>query len=155
MKSRSHLLRRDALKLFAGAAALPLAAAPPGGGPTKFQLACMTLPYANFPLERALKGIASAGYKYVAWGTTHQNSPGRKDPVIAADAPASEAKRLAEHCRSMGLQPVMMFSEIYVAAPESVRVHTRRIEQAAAAGMPFVLRSAPSSQGRTRSGSAI
>jgi sugar phosphate isomerase/epimerase len=139
MKSRSHLLRRDALKLFAGAAALPLAAAPPGGGPTQFQLACMTLPYANFPLERALKGIASAGYKYVAWGTTHQNSPGRKDPVIAADAPASEAKRLSEHCRSMGLQPVMMFSEIYVAAPESVRVHTRRIEQAAAAGMAFVL----------------
>ena len=33
----------------------------------------------------------------------------------------------------------MMFSEIYVAAPESVKVHTRRIEQAAAAGMPFVL----------------
>jgi len=99
----------------------------------------MTLPYAKFPLERALQGIASAGYRYVAWGTTHQNLPGRKESVIAADAPATEAKRLAEHCRSMGLEPVMMFSEIYVAAPESVRVHTRRIEQAAAAGMPFVL----------------
>jgi sugar phosphate isomerase/epimerase len=134
--ARSHLLRRDALKFLAGAALAPVATA---GMPTKFQLACMTLPYANFPLERALKGIASAGYKYVAWGTTHQNSPGRKDPVIAADAPASEGKRLAEHCRSMGLQPVMMFSEIYVAAPESIRVHTRRVEQAAAAGMPFVL----------------
>jgi sugar phosphate isomerase/epimerase len=123
--ARSHLLRRDALKFLAGAALAPVATA---GMPTKFQLACMTLPYANFPLERALKAIASAGYKYVAWGTTHQNSPGRKDPVIAADAPASEGKRLAEHCRSMGLQPVMMFSEIYVAAPESIRVHTRRIE---------------------------
>ncbi len=132
--------RRDALKMFAAAVAAPVLAQPSRAGtPTKFQLACMTLPYANFPLERALTGIAAAGYRYVAWGTAHQNSPGRKESVIAADAPAAEAKRLAEHCRSMGLEPVMMFSEIYVAAPESVRVHTRRIEQAAAAGMPFVL----------------
>jgi sugar phosphate isomerase/epimerase len=136
----SRLLRRDTLKMFAGVVAARLQgqlSSP--AAPTKFQLACMTLPYANFPLERALQGIASAGYRYVAWGTTHQNSPGRKESVIAADAPAAEAKRLAEHCRSMGLEPVMMFSEIYVAAPQSVRVHTRRIEQAAAAGMPFVL----------------
>ena len=135
-----RLLRRDALKMFAGAVAAPsLAQSSSTAALTKFQLACMTLPYANFPLERALQGIASAGYRYVAWGTTHQNSPGRKESVIAADAPAAEAKRLAEHCRSMGLEPVMMFSEIYVAAPESVRVHTKRIEQAAAAGVPFVL----------------
>ena len=106
-----RLLRRDTLKMFAGAVAAPsLAQSSSIAAPTKFQLACMTLPYANFPLERALQGIASAGYRYVAWGTTHQNSPGRKESVIAADAPAAEAKRLAEHCRSMGLEPVMMFS---------------------------------------------
>src|ERR1041385_5669906 len=135
-----HFLRRDVLKTFVGAAAAPLLAQSSGAGtPAKFQLACMTLPYANFPLERALVGIASAGYRHVAWGTTHQNSPGRKESVVAADAPPTEAKRLAEHCRSLGLEPVMMFSEIYVAAPESVRVHARRIEQAAAAGIPFVL----------------
>jgi sugar phosphate isomerase/epimerase len=126
--------------MLAGAVAAPsLAQSSSTAAPTQFQLACMTLPYANFPLERALEGIASAGYRYVAWGTTHQNSPGRKESVIAADAPAVEARRLAEHCRSMGLEPVMMFTEIYVAAPESVRVHTRRIEQAAAARLPFVL----------------
>ena len=139
MKIATHLRRRDALKLFAATAAAPFALPAASGAPTKFQLGCMTLPYANFPLERALTGIASAGYKYVAWGTTHENSPGRKDPVIAADAPATEAKRLGEHCRSLGLQPIMMFSQIYVAAPDSVRVHSRRIEQAAAGGIPFVL----------------
>jgi len=133
-------LRRDLLKIAAGTAASSLIAqAPKSGATTKFQLACMTLPYANFPLDRALKGIASAGYKYVAWGTTHQNSPGRKDPVLAADAPPSAAKTLGQHCRGMGLEPVMMFSQIYVAAPDSVAVHTQRIQQAAAAGMPFVL----------------
>ena len=94
----------------------------------------MTLPYAQFPLERALRGIAAAGYKFVAWGTAHE-----KVPVMAKDAAPAEARRLSERCRGMGLQPVMMFSEVYVGAPESVAVHTRRIEQAAAAGIPFVL----------------
>lgn len=130
--------RREVLRLAAGAAAVPLFAQS-AGQPTKFQLACMTLPYAGFPLQRALEGIKAAGYRYVAWGTTHQNTPGRKDPIISGTAPASEAKALGDKCRSMGLQPVMMFSQIYVADPDSVKVHTRRIEQAAAAGIPFVL----------------
>jgi sugar phosphate isomerase/epimerase len=102
-------------------------------------MACMTLPWAQFPLDRALTGIASAGYKYVAWGTTHQNAPGRREPVIGADASPADAKRLADRCRGMGLEPVMMFAEIYVDAADSVRVHTRRIEQAAAAGIGYVL----------------
>ena len=127
--------RRDALRVLA-ATPFSLAAA---AGPTRFQLACMTLPYAAFPLERALTGIRNAGYEYVAWGTTHQNTQGRRDPVIAKDAPPGEAKKLADRCRSLGLQPVMMFSEIYVAHADSVKVHTRRIEQAAAAGIPIVL----------------
>jgi sugar phosphate isomerase/epimerase len=124
------MTRRDALATLAASAA----AAPP-----KVQLACMTLPYAAFPLERALGGIKNAGYDYVAWGTTHQNSPGKRDPVMAPDAPVADAKRLGDRCRSMGLQPVMMFSQIYVAHPDSVKVHTRRIEQAAAAEIPIVL----------------
>ena len=33
----------------------------------------------------------------------------------------------------------MMFAIVYVEAPDSVAVHTRRIEQAAAAGIPFVI----------------
>jgi len=130
------MTRRDALKTFAAAPAALSAAA---GAPTNFQLGCMTLPYAAFPLERALEGIRKAGYEYVAWGTTHQNAPGRREPVMAKDAPPAEAKKLADRCRSLGLQPVMMFADIYVAHPDSVKVHTRRIEQAAAAGIKIVL----------------
>lgn len=130
------MTRRDALKTFAAAPAALSAAA---GAPTNFQLGCMTLPYAAFPLERALEGIRKAGYEYVAWGTTHQNAPGRREPVMAKDAPPAEAKKLADRCRSLGLQPVMMFSDIYVAHPDSVKVHARRIEQAAAAGIKIVL----------------
>ena len=55
--------------------------------PTEFQIACMTLPYAQFPFERALTGIRAAGYNYVAWGHTHQESGGQKVPVLPPDAP--------------------------------------------------------------------
>src|SRR5437764_11752813 len=55
------------------------------GKPTAFQVACMTLPYAQFPLERALTGIKAAGYRHVAWGTTHAEAGGKKVPVVAGD----------------------------------------------------------------------
>ncbi len=99
----------------------------------------MTLPYSAFPLDRALKGIAAAGYRFVGWGTNHRNSAGQRTPLLAADAPPVEVRRLAEQTRGLGLEPVMMFSGVYVEAPESVQAHTRRIEQAAAAGIPFVV----------------
>src|SRR5262245_55033011 len=67
--------------------------------PTTFQIACMTLPYSRFPLERALKGLQAAGYRYVAWGTTHQEAGGKRVPVLAGDAPVGQAKELGKRCR--------------------------------------------------------
>src|SRR5438067_180264 len=69
---------------------------------TNFQIACMTLPYSRFTLARALEGIKGAGYKFVAWGTTH-NENGKSVPVIARDATPEQAKDLAKRCRDMGL----------------------------------------------------
>src|SRR5690349_12622662 len=80
--------------------------------PTKFQIACMTLPYSRFSLARALKGIEGAGYEFVAWGTTHKED-GKDVPVLAKDAAPAKAKELARRCRDMGLEPVLMFSGIY------------------------------------------
>jgi sugar phosphate isomerase/epimerase len=105
---------------------------------TEFQLACMTLPYSQFPLARALSGIKEAGFKYVAWGTTHQETGGRA-PVMAEDAPADKAKELAKKCRDLGLEPVLMFSGIYPEAPKAIDVLTNRIKQASAAGIGQVL----------------
>jgi sugar phosphate isomerase/epimerase len=101
---------------------------------TRFQVACMTLPYARFPLERALSGIQSAGYRYVAWGTNH-TSGGERVPVLAADAPAARAQELARRCRDLGLEPVLMFGP----SPEAVDTLKQRIRQAAAAGVAQVL----------------
>ncbi len=114
-------------------------AAAPRGKPTEFQIACMTLPYSQFPLARALEGIKAAGYRYVAWGTTHREEGRRDTPVLAADAPLEAAKDLAKRCRDMGLEPLMMFSTIYPEHDDAERVLTQRLRQAAAAKIPQVL----------------
>jgi sugar phosphate isomerase/epimerase len=106
--------------------------------PTRFQVACMTLPYAAFPLQRALTGIRDAGYRYVAWGTTHEEN-GKRTPVLAADAPAERAKELAARCRDLGLEPVLMFSGVYPEAKNGLQVLRQRVLQAAAGRVPQVL----------------
>jgi sugar phosphate isomerase/epimerase len=115
------------------------ALADPERKPTRFQIACMTLPYALFPLERALQGIKAAGYRYVAWGTTHREADGKQVPVLAADASPEKARQLSRHCRDLGLKPLLMFSGVYPEANNGLDVLQNRIRQAAAAGVPQVL----------------
>ena len=75
----------------------------------------MTLPYAIFPLERALTGIQRAGYRFVAWGTSHKGAGGKSVPVLTEDALPEKAKELGRRCRDLGLEPAMMFGP----APEN------------------------------------
>jgi sugar phosphate isomerase/epimerase len=110
------------------------------GQPTEFQIACMTLPYSAFPLQRALDGIKLAGYHFVAWGTSHQETPGGEPiPVMPTDAPPHQASELAKQCRDQGLEPLMMFSTVYPEAPDGLKVLTQRIHQASAARIGQVL----------------
>jgi sugar phosphate isomerase/epimerase len=99
----------------------------------------MTLPYSRFPLQRALEGIKAAGYRYVAWGTTHNEGDGKSTPVMARDAAPEKAKELGRRCRDLGLEPVMMFSGVYPENKDGFEVHKQRIIQAGAAGIPQVL----------------
>ncbi len=130
---------------FIGATATTLAAAQSpvhaeDAKPTEFQLACMTLPYSQFPLARALKGIKAAGYRHVAWGTSHRETPGGKRiPVMAPNAPTARAKELGNRCRDLGLSPLMMFSTIYPEHKDGLKVLAHRLKQAAAARIPQVL----------------
>jgi len=107
-------------------------------GSTEFQVGCMTLPYAGFSWARALRGIRSAGYRYVAWGTTHMNG-GQREPVIALEAPPERARKLAAQCKGEGLTPLMMFSTVMLEAEAAIEGHKLRIAQASAAGIPFLL----------------
>ncbi len=106
---------------------------------TVFQHACMTLPYSQFPLKRALSGIQSAGFRHIAWGVTHREANGEQVPVMAEDATEDTARQLGSKCRDLGLEPVMMFSTIYPEHPKALPVLTQRIKQAAAAGIGQVL----------------
>jgi len=106
--------------------------------PTQFVIACMTLPYSAFPLQRALTGLKGAGYRYVAWGTSHREEDGMK-AVMPADAAPEKARDLGKRCRDLGLEPVMMFSNIYPEAKNALDVFKARIKQASAAGMGQVL----------------
>lgn len=150
MKNEPRLVtRRSMLHLASGGVASAVLA---GGLPTitatepnqrnrtEFQIACMTLPYSPFPLQRALTGIKSAGYDFVAWGTSHQEAAGEKPiPVLPADAAPQQAKVLANRCRDLGLEPLMMFSTIYPEADNALEVLTHRLQQAGAAGVSQVL----------------
>ena len=133
------MTRRDFLGVSAAAATDSFAAAQQKPAPTKFQVACMTLPYSRFPLDRALRGIKAAGYEFVAWGTSHKEENGKDVPVLARDATPQQAKELAKRCRDIGLETVMMFSGIYPEAKDGLEVLTARIKQAGAAGVPQVL----------------
>ncbi len=107
---------------------------------TDFQVACMTLPYSQFPLARAISGISAAGYRFIAWGTSHRETSGsQRTPVMPTDAPPEQARRLALRCRDSGLEPLMMFSTVYPEAPDGLTVLTQRIKQAGAARIPQVL----------------
>lgn len=129
---------RSAAAGMAGLAGFPLLGSAAEGRETRFQVACMTLPYSRFPLARALSGIRSAGFDYVAWGTTHREGA-ESVPVLAADAPVERSKELGRRCRDLGLEPLMMFSGVYPEAAEAPAVLLARIRQAAAAGIPQVL----------------
>lgn len=116
-------------------------------GATQFFHACMTLPYRNYPLQRALKGIKSAGFNHVAWGTQHRDENGDNHPVMPETAAPEKAAELGRRCRDMGLEPVQMFSTIYPGQDDAVKLLTNRIKQASAAELDYVLVFGPTDGG--------
>jgi sugar phosphate isomerase/epimerase len=99
----------------------------------------MTLAYGEFAWERALEGVARAGFRHVAWGVSHRGEDGVKRAVLDAGASLAVAAGLARQCRALGLSPEMLFSTVNLEAADAVALHQRRIAQAAAAGVPFLL----------------
>jgi len=63
-------------------------------------LACMTWPYRDHPWERALEGIAAAGFRHVSLGLPHQGT----QPIN--DAAPGEAARVRAVLDGFGLTPV-------------------------------------------------
>ncbi len=138
------IARRTFLQTSIAAAALPkmaqAQAPPPPPRATEFKVACMTLPYSQFPFLRALAGLRHAGYRYVALGTSHLETAGQKPaPILSTTASADDARDVAKKCRDLGLEPLMMFATVYPDGMNGLEVHRQRILQAAAAGIPQLL----------------
>ncbi len=127
-------------QFLAAGAALPFAAVgrADDAKPTRFVLACMTLPWAAYPFVRGLEGVKAAGFKHIAWGDFHLDN-GKRVPVLATDAAPDAAKELAKRCRGAGLEPVTMFSTVYPEHSSAPVVLRQRLKQAAAAGVGQVL----------------
>src|SRR3954470_18502956 len=71
--------------------------------PTRFQIACMTLPYSQYPLSRALSGIKAAGFEYMALYLSHKEAGESKAiPILPAEAPPAKAKEIGQRCREAG-----------------------------------------------------
>ena len=66
-------------------------------------LVCFTLPYAQFPLERGIEGVARAGYKFVGIGWPHQG----EDP-LGLDPNAPRIQQCRNLCQDSGLTLVVL-----------------------------------------------
>src|SRR5436305_13922282 len=65
--------------------------------PTRFQVACMTLPYSQYPLSRALSGIKAAGFQYVALYLSHKEAGESKAvSLLPPDSSPAQAKEIGQ-----------------------------------------------------------
>lgn len=102
-----------------------------------FHLGAMTLPYLRWPLDRALEGIARAGFRHVGL------RPGHADGPLLPDRPAADDYRaLRRRIDRHGLTPQLMFATRGPGDPaEGLR---RDVDTIAALGVPFLLAVPPS-----------
>ncbi|MDF2648843.1 MAG: Xylose isomerase-like barrel [Paenibacillus sp.] len=97
------------------------------------KLAVMTWVYNKVPFERALEGIAKAGYKYVSFGLPHEGMPSFDD------SQPGEAARVLELLAQYGLKPVTLVSTDALSPKQSIERSIQRLDFAKELGVEEVL----------------
>jgi len=98
----------------------------------RFQLGAMTIPYARYPFDRALEGIARAGLRQV--GISHASADG---PILPDVPTLSDVRAVRRRIESHGLTPALMFARRPSGDPaESLR---RDVDVVAELEIPFLL----------------
>jgi len=98
----------------------------------RFRLGAMTIPYARWPLDRALEGIARAGFRHV--GLSHR---GGDDPLLPDNPTAADFRAVRQRVERHGLIAELMFARTPKGDPaESLR---RDVDAVAELGIPFLL----------------
>ena len=103
---------------------------------TRLPLGVHTLPYRKESLERALQGIAEAGYRVVGLYTDHAGSP-----IIPLDPTAEQTSALLRLMTGFGLTPVTMFARR--GAMEQRDPLLADLDLCAALGMPLLQAAGP------------
>lgn len=96
----------------------------------------ITLPYSHLPFERALEGIARAGYRYVAFGLTHEG-----EHVPSLGAPPAELDQVAALFDKYSLKPVAMFTRAKMTDPKDpsqIDAYKRELDIAVRLGLEFL-----------------
>jgi len=93
------------------------------------QLACMTLPYLQHPIDRAFEAIARAGYKHVVFGYYHEGKliPDEEDPA--------SWEVLKAKAESFGLRIPMLLSHEHFGVNQPWERGIRQMEIAMALGV--------------------
>lgn len=104
----------------------------------RIELGAHTLPYRAAPFDRALEGIARAGFRYVGIWNEHADGP-----VVGPDAGAAEIDAVRRRIEAHGLVPRMAFSFGDRSLHREGQVR-RTIEVASALGVGFFTNSGPS-----------
>jgi sugar phosphate isomerase/epimerase len=94
------------------------------------ELACNTLNYAAFPFQRALEGIARAGFKFLGVGATHEKKRWPSYQMSADDV--REMERRVRDC-GLTVNSCLCF-EFHVGPPESVEQFKRELDVLAQLG---------------------
>ena len=92
----------------------------------------MTLPYMRWPFDRALEGIAGAGFRVVGIRPGHSDGP-----LLPENPTGADFRALLGRIHRHGLTPVLMFAQ---RQSEGRPVDLRKdVEIVAGLGMPFLL----------------
>jgi len=97
---------------------------------------CFTLNYSSFPFERALQGIANAGFGQVAVWLFHSGKQ-----IFGGQSSAAEVKLLAKKINSYHLKPYLVSAGLYPPPEkdEELRSFKKEIELAGVLGARYVL----------------
>lgn len=111
----------------------------------RIELGAHTLPYRAHPFDRALDGIARAGFRYVGVWNEHAGAP-----LLPPDARSDQLSAVRRQIEQYGLVPRMAFRfPAGAGGREDPAAQLRRtVEVASALGIPFIISAGPSPYAR-------
>jgi sugar phosphate isomerase/epimerase len=98
------------------------------------QLGAMTLPFCGHPFEKALDGLAQAGFRYICVGLPHQHHF-----VPHPDDDDSRLRQVLDACSRRSLEPIMLICLTHAEHENGQHIWLKTLRHAAAMEVPYVL----------------